>query len=257
MTAARFIPRAHSPIVTDAQAPIDQTWYRYLRSLGLDLDGAQADIVTVAGNLATHEATIPPHGIVEVADVALVTGSNTVAHGLGRTPVGWAVVADDALPVYVSAYANAVQNVTGTATIQLNAELADWRGNFNTSTYTFTAPHAGLYLADAALNFDSVAADVYVYGALVCSALGTRSFGETSGRGDAIRFASCMILLLAKDETVYMQGMVESGTEGTGKDSDDVRLVIRSDESLTIGAADATNLTVYSARSRTASFWVW
>lgn len=46
-------------------------------------------------------------------------------------------------------------NVTGDGTaytIQFNAEYADSGGAFNTSTYTFTAPATGKYLATATVN---------------------------------------------------------------------------------------------------------
>ena len=62
------------------------------------------------------------------------------------------------------AYMSSNQSVTtSTATVQFNSEQFDIGSDFNTSTYTFTAPSTGKYLFNVLLWFNTIQSAVFYY----------------------------------------------------------------------------------------------
>lgn len=196
-------------------------------------------------------------------EATLVVGLNTIAHGLGRTPKVWAV-ADVAPQVYVEAYHDAVggaQTVaTGTdTTVKLDSETVDWGGNFNAATYTFTAPHAGLYFCSGVVTIKALDDGARLNSWLQFSTLGTR-FAAVAASGAAVNMRHPVqdIVNLAASETCVMRvNHNASGGLNIREGVDDTRLVIRSDQSLDQGTHDSTNIYIYSARTRTVQLWLW
>jgi hypothetical protein len=70
----------------------------------------------------------------------------------------------------VHAYSSSSQNdiANGIVTIQLDAEVYDVNSDFNTSTYTFTAPVTGKYLVSSNVDLTDIdTATQWLYGALI------------------------------------------------------------------------------------------
>ena len=63
--------------------PMQPSWWRWLRQFKDDL---AADIAAAGGG--GHDPTVLDDGVA-VTGQSLVAGSNTIAHGLGRVPIGW------------------------------------------------------------------------------------------------------------------------------------------------------------------------
>lgn len=191
---------------------------------------------------------------------ALVTGLNTIAHGLGRTPAGVFVCYDDARPSYVETYRNNAQSVAQFAWVKIvyDTEVHDFGADH--SAGVFTVPHSGIYTFDTStfINY-TIPTSTIVYTRLHAS-----TSGDFYGYLDRVGSAGTRIcsqhetVSLVSGETVEFQLYHESGASvplRTGRD--DVRMTVRSIEAYGFGTHDSTNIYVYSSRSRTMSFWVW
>jgi hypothetical protein len=207
-----------------------------------------------------------------VEGASLSFGSNTVAHGLGRVPVGWITVADDAVPILVAAHKNSSpQSVTQSeATGSFSAalcqtELYDTGADFNNTTGVFTAPHSGWYVFDGMVGLETALTDAATIAGgwydgtnTILTASTTQDGSVASGTGFQ-RFTLAHAMYLAASTTIYPFVWHNSAAARNipAGYAAGCRISIRSDDAMAVTAVDATNLTIYSARARTASFWVW
>lgn len=189
----------------------------------------------------------------------LSVGSNSIAHGLGSTPSYVLPIKDEAPPVFVEAYHNAVggtQTCAGSTIIEVDTETTDWGGDFNTGTYTFAAPHAGIYTCEAAVTLTAVADAAQVATYLSCSVLGTRWFGShAQGASSNVAQGSALLLNLSSAETVQL-GCYSTSSNTVRTGLDETRMLVSSDDAWSEGVHDSTNLTIWSKRARTITFWV-
>ena len=251
----RFIPRGQSRVQGEHDRAFDRPWYDYLRNLGVDLDSLQSDVAT---NTA-HTSSAYGHGWTALTDQAIATGSNSIAHGLSTTPTEVMMVKDLAPASFVDATHNRVGGTqsltTSTAIIEIDTEYSDWLGDFDTSTYLFTAPHTGVYFVETALTATTVASGRAIVANVTGSSIGTRWFtGIPSSFSTNVLGSAQLMLGLTAGETLGMYGYVTASTEVVASGSDETRFVVRSDDSWTMGTHDATNITIHSARARTMFF---
>jgi hypothetical protein len=110
--------------------------------------------------------------------------------------------------------------ITPAAVIPINNKQFDTGNNFNTSTYTFTAPIAGKYLFSFSVRYNGYPANVYLHpglqknGGTVAQSQGINSIASTVG--DAyMSVTNTIILDLAANDTVRLFDGSEGGTTGT------------------------------------------
>jgi hypothetical protein len=118
-----------------------------------------------------------------------------------------------------SAIATGSSSITPAAVIPINNKLFDVGNNFNTSTYTFTAPIAGKYLFSYSVRYNGYQANVYLHpglqknGATVAQSQGINSIASTVG--DAyMSVTNTIIFDLAANDTVRLFDGSEGGTTG-------------------------------------------
>jgi len=227
-----------------------------------DLDRTQNRIQEMLDRLYKAD---PSLDCLYLEDVALVTGANQIEHKLGRTMRGWQVVRDDARPVFVRAYHNAVGGaqtlVAATVTkVKLDVKVADWGNDFDVSNYIFTTPHAGIYYVDGSVTLGTVADTVQMVSWLGINPGGERNLGgHKQGGASLATQATGVVWFVAKAVQMSLWTYVSSGTPSVYTGEDETRMVVRSDESLTEApSTDASKyLNLYSARSRTVTLKVW
>lgn len=209
-------------------------------------------------NYDAHVADLYAHGWTVLTDKAIVTGTNSIAHGLGSKPTQVVPIKDLAVPCFVEVYRSAALNLVNSVltVIPFDTEVHDWGGIHSAGVVTL--PHTGIYALDA---------NCYINSALTAGTLTyTRFSGSASGNfhGSYIREPGGTHMVgqaenpsLISGETmswsVYQSGAAPAAIR-TGRD--DIRMTIRSDDNWSEGVHDATNLTIWSARTRTMSFLV-
>lgn len=87
------------------------------------------------------------------------TGADSLAGDFSDGVIDQAVIDKSTLPAFSATMSSSQAGATGdgtAATVQFDTEIDDQGGDFNTSTYTFTAPETGIYAFTVALRMDSI-----------------------------------------------------------------------------------------------------
>ena len=198
--------------------------------------------------------------LAKIVTASITTGANTIAHGLGRAPVGHIVIADDARPVNVRAYRNAALTLTSAGTIAVAHDFATYDDGSDFASGVLTAPHTGWYNIESTLWFEAGAGGDRCY-------LGARINGTVAAAGSRIAAYSavnmgCSIacrLRVTAGQTVDISAQPNSTAASmpcvTGGTL--TWLMIKSDDSFAISSYDSTNIYAQSGRERTVSVLVW
>lgn len=179
------------------------------------------------------------HCIVSSTNTNAITGAGTVSYGtidFGSTSSIINATTESALvtryginrsslqPAFLATLSSDMTNATGDTTevtITFNAETFDQNSNFNTGTYTFTAPVAGRYLFFASQSSRQYTAS-HNYGRLEIWTTGQRFFTNVvapakvyetgSGANIWCCTATCIANMAASD-TAYVRMVVNGGTK--------------------------------------------
>lgn len=87
------------------------------------------------------------------------TGADSLAGDFSDGVIDQAVIDKSTLPAFSATMSSSQAGATGdgtAATVQFDTEISDQGSDFNTSTYTFTAPETGIYAFTVALRMDSI-----------------------------------------------------------------------------------------------------
>lgn len=158
---------------------------------------------TLTLTLNDADRTVSLSGNLTVSAAATVSGTNTGDQ---------ATFAASALTgTQVSAYLGSNQNVTAGvwATVQLDTEVTDSGGEFNTTTHTFTPAATGTYLVDfraASAASERIVASVWV---------GTSSEHKRLWDVDSAQFHGSMTIVDLTASTGYTFRVQCVGTDGT------------------------------------------
>ena len=128
-------------------------------------------------------------------------------------------------PAFNAYGSTSMSNLTGTTTVNFNSEFFDQNSNFNTSTYTFTAPVTGKYQINATLVLQSLDINHSGYGIVI----------ETSNRN----YVNQPII----DPAAFDQGPAEWTLHGSvfvDMDANDTSLI-------RLYTAGGTNVDIYMA----------
>ncbi len=119
-----------------------------------------------------------------------------------------------------SAVNNGTPAISPASVIPINSEKFDVGNNFNTSTYTFTAPIAGKYLFSYSVRFDGYPANYYLHpglqknGTTISESQSINAIG--SSVGDAyMSLTNTLVLDLAANDAIRLYDGSEGGTTGT------------------------------------------
>jgi hypothetical protein len=155
----------------------------------------------------------------DVADLSGAAADEVLAYNgtmwTNAASGGGADVKSDYSNTFASVYLSSAQAVgaASTETIEFNAETHDIGGNFNTGTYTYTAPETGIYLigfsanATSANNGKDVKILVYAGASLLALQTDPNSGGTASSRHMAVSH----IQRLTAAQTVYARAVAQSG----------------------------------------------
>lgn len=272
---SRHLPKALAGVLAGAAQPFSRHWYEFFRHIGIDLqalsnshDALRSEFNTVEGehdaldaSVAAHIADLYGHGWTVLADKAIGVGETSIAHGLGSKPTDVIPIKDLAPQVYVQAHRSAAYSLTvGDKDMIWEVEDYDWGGNYSTSTGVFTAPHTGLYRVTPAIFVTSVVdgkrflVRTYVDGSQV--RLNDAKIASSTGATNLALGRPQDIRLTANEALKFVVNNGDTAARTTPTNSDQDFLTIRSDDSWSEGTHDATNLKIWSARTRTMSFLV-
>lgn len=212
--------------------------------LGTDGTGdGQVDTVYLAGTNA-HISTAATAGTVNIAtgaaaktvtlgstsgasSLALKTGTGdfSIASATGTVMniLNTGEVTKPLQPMFL-AYSNATQsNVTGDGTyvtIAMNTEIKDQNADFNTGTYTFTAPCTGSFLFSASVHHQGIAAGM-TGGYLLFVTSNRTYFAQTCNPvnlayGSALTLSAAVQADMDAGDTCYVQTFISGGAKTVG-----------------------------------------
>ena len=203
-----------------------------------------------------------------MVSAALTIGANTVAHGLGRTPIGVNQYHTDAsgyAPGYVYANKNGNQTVTeGSWTTITTWTETDPYGAFDNATGIWTCPRTGIYSMSTSLLFNSIP-DAGVVALRIRNITTGIGFGTWVNQGAAAdtRVTANWFAPVTRSDTVAMQiylvipGAGTTAVLNAAADGSTASLAIVPCLGVDCYSFDATNIYVHSDYEHTRSFWVF
>ena len=192
---------------------------------GTDLSNGDVSAITFSTNVLTQVSSIIGNSITSSGSNLFFGTSNSYSSGATNTslqidPAGH--VTKPLQPAF-SAYLNTGQSniATGYTTVQFDTENFDVNADFNTSTYTFTAPVTGKYLLQVNVSFSSLPLNAVWFFVQIVTSNRSYNFSRTTTPYDAdfgttiYTLAQTTVADMDANDTAYIRFYQYTGTTST------------------------------------------